>query len=184
MEDQTAPNELTRNMMAVALLIFEGVHVSLGRRSGWTQRAAARDRHSRPVNYRDPRAVRWCLAAAILRSGEELREREAPLGSGVAMTACIYEAFSVGLEMLAGELGITVRWWSPDEAVSKEPHASRPEASLEKAVVALNDARGRTRYAHILNSVEQSIVALTPFRSKVDLTMLLTAIADHPEKSG
>lgn len=40
-------------------------------RSGWTRRALARDRHSRPVSPSSGRAVRFCASGALMRAYSE-----------------------------------------------------------------------------------------------------------------
>jgi hypothetical protein len=90
-----------------ALALLERGHGLLVR-EGWARGAYARDRHRHPVNPTSPRAVRYCMAGALIRAEHELHgerfhtaDEEGIEGSDRFMLALSYLALACSTRLLA-----------------------------------------------------------------------------------
>lgn len=166
-------------VIAASARMIDATCALLATRSTWTQRAEARDRHGHPVGYADPRAVRWCLAAAVARAGDEVRETESPSGGSAELHEWGVQAALVGIaHALALELGIALRWTT---AATHTPTADAGGSPIEvvwprqtaNALVLLNDAK-QTRYRHVAAALKRASFGVSVLDDQEQLDALLT----------
>lgn len=148
-----------------ALTIVTDTILLLPVRSAWTQGANARDRHSHPVCHLSPRAVRWCLTAALLRAEHDRFQRQ-PTWADEGFE---YESMSRPLRLALETVGVTLmavlHYEQADLDVRTELVALKGTdlavARIRTAAILprLQDDRG-CRYGHIRRALLLSWVAL------------------------
>jgi hypothetical protein len=165
--------------------VIEGTRLVLAERSAWTKRAEARDRHGHPVAYDDPRAVRWCLTAALLRASDALRASEATSRQTADMQRWGLQAALAGVAHALGlELGIYLNWGEPS-AVEPATFGRWPSVTVRirdagSVLTVLNDAQP-TRYQTIRAALERSSSALTVLGDQDELDALVVRVRELVE---
>jgi hypothetical protein len=176
-----------------ALLTFEAnailtrAHALIGEPSSWTRGAMARDLRGRPVEFESSRAVRFCVAGALLRAAHDLGVPEArdayvntPSGTAVHLTstsvaAALLAAGSVGEKAFWEDLlSDEIRAWaanSPEIAVlsiaaqllqldrTLEPFGTPRRTLLPHLVIEANDGRPAS-HPRTLRALQRGLAAL------------------------